>query len=254
MDFTRKELVHTVEGAEHVVVEGDHVYSTEQGPLGFRIYRPRAASAKSPAVIFASGLPDPGVVAMLGRPLQDWASYVGWARMVAASGLTAITYANREPGDVRALVGHLRANGDALGIDPARIGVWACSGNVPTGLALFAHERLACAALLYGYLLDLDGATAVADAAAKMYFAVPSVTLDDLSRQAPMMIVRAGRDETPGLNETLERFVSAASARELPVTLVDHPEAPHGFDLIDDSARTREVIEEVLAFLRRALG
>jgi len=253
-DFTSKELVHTIAGAADVAVERDHVYTTDQGPLGFDLYRPPQATTPCPAVVFVSGLPDPGVVAMLGKPLKDWASYVGWARMVAASGIAGITYTNRGPADGAALVRHLRANAGTLGLDPARIGIWACSGHVPTALALIARERPACAALLYGYMLDLDGATSVAEAVAQFHFAVPPVSLDELPRDMPMLVVRAGRDVTPGLDATLQRFVAAAGARQLPVTLIEHAEAPHAFDLVDDSPRTHEVIEEVLAFLRRALG
>ena len=253
-DFTSKPLVYTIDGTADVAVERNHVYTTHQGPLGFDLYRPPQATTPCPAVVFVSGFPDPGIAAMLGKPLKDWASYVGWARMVAASGIIGIAYANREPADVVMLVRHLCANAAALGIDPDRIGIWACSGNVPTALGLVARERIACVALLYGYLLDLDGATSVAEAAAQYHFAVPPVTLDELPRDLPMLVVRAGRDETPGLDATLQRFVAAARARQLPVTLIDHPEAPHAFDLIDDSPRTREVIEEVLAFLRRTLA
>jgi len=253
-DFTSIALVYTIDGVDRVTVERDHGYSTEQGPLGFDLYRPPQAASPCPAVVFVNGLPDPGVVAMLGKPLKDWASYTGWARMVAASGIAAITYTNREPADVAALVRHLRENAASLGIDPARIGVWACSGHVPTALALLPRSWFAAAALLYGYTLDLDGATAVADAAKQFYFAVPPVSIDELPRELPMLVVRAGRDVTPGLNETLQRFVAAAGDRHMAVTLIEHAEGPHAFDLVDDSPRTREVIEEVLAFLRRALG
>ncbi|HWE31084.1 MAG TPA: hypothetical protein VHB97_23915, partial [Polyangia bacterium] len=76
IDFTSKTLVHTVDGAEEIVVERAHVYATDHGPLGFDVYRPRHATVPSPAVVFASGLPDPGVTAMLGKPLKDFASYV----------------------------------------------------------------------------------------------------------------------------------------------------------------------------------
>lgn len=253
-DFTSMQLVHTIDGAADIAVERDHVYTTDQGPLGFDLYRPPHATTPSPALVFVSGLPDPGVVAMLGKPLKDWTSYVGWARMVAASGIAGIAYTNREPADIAALLRHLRANAGPLGIDPARIGVWACSGNVPTALGSIARERLACAALLYGYMLDLDGSTSVADAAAQFYFAVPPVSLDDLPREMPMLLVRAGRDTTPGLDATLQRFVAAARARQLPVTLIDHAEAPHAFDLVDDTPATHAVIEQVLAFLRHALA
>ncbi|MCU0687815.1 MAG: alpha/beta hydrolase [Polyangiaceae bacterium] len=255
-DFTSKELVHSIEGAADVVVERHHVYQTEAGPLGFDLYRPAPAGGArpSPALVFVSGYPDPGLAAMLGKRLKDWASYAGWARLVAASGIAGVAYENREPADVVALVRHLRANAEALGLDPARIGVWACSGNVPTALGLVASERPACAALLYGYTLDLGGATHVADAAARFHFARPPVSLDELPRETPLLVVRAGRDEMPGLDETLVRFVAAARERGLPLTLLDHPDAPHAFDLVDDSPKTHETIDGVLAFLRRTLG
>jgi len=247
-DPTSIALVHTIPGMADVPVE-QHEYITEQGPLAFDLYRPPGA-AIAPAVILVSGLPDPGVAAMLGKPIKDWASYIGWARLLAASGMAAITYVNRTAGDVTALVHHLRDHAPALRIDPDRLAVWACSGHVPNALALLAHERFAAAALLYGYTLDLDGSTAVADAAKKFYFAAPPVALAELPRALPMLIVRAGADATPGLNEALDRFVAAA--RDLNLTRLDHP-GPHSFDLREDSPRTHEVIEDIVAFLRRAL-
>jgi hypothetical protein len=76
-DFTSKPLVHSIAGADDITVE-HHTYETEQGPLGFDLYRP-AGAGPHPAVVFVSGFPDPGMVAMLGKPLKDWASYQGWS-------------------------------------------------------------------------------------------------------------------------------------------------------------------------------
>jgi acetyl esterase/lipase len=243
LDPTSLSLVHPLARADVAVERHDYLPG-----LAFELYRP-ASTSPAPAVVFVSGLPDPGVVQLFGKPLKDWASYQGWARLVAASGLAAITYANRTPDDVGALVHHLRAHAGALRLDPDRLAVWACSGNAPTALALLARERLAAAALLYGYLLDLDGSTIVADAARRMYFAAPPVALADLPR-VPILVVRADRDTTPGLNETIDRFVARA---ELPLTLRTH-DGPHAFDLLDDTDATRAVIDEVVAFLGRALG
>ena len=44
------------------------------------------------------------------------------------------------------------------------MGLWACSGHVPNALSMLAGpERgyLQCAALCFGYMLDLDDSTAV---------------------------------------------------------------------------------------------
>jgi hypothetical protein len=252
-EITNQELVYTIAGADEVLVERDQLYLTDHGPLPFDLYRPKHPAPRSPAVVFISGYADPGNIARFGKPFKAWAFYRGWARLVAASGITAVTYTNREPSDVFALLRHLRANAEPLGLHATKLGVWASSGHVPLALSVIAREPLASAALLYGYLLDLDGATAVAQAAAMFQFASPKVTLEDLPAELPMMIVRAGGDQMPGLDATLRRFVAAAAARGMAVTLVEHAQAPHAFDLVDSSPRTREVIEEVLAFLRRTL-
>ena len=48
--------------------------------------------------------------------------------MLAASGLAAIAYVNHEPiADAHAILADVRRNAPVLGIDAARIGVWACS-------------------------------------------------------------------------------------------------------------------------------
>jgi hypothetical protein len=85
-------------------------------------------------------------------------------------------------------------------------------------------------------------------------FAAPPVSIDEIPRDMPMLVVRAGRDETPGLDVSIQRFVAAARERELPSTLIEHAEAPHAFDIVDDSPETHRVIDEVVAFLRRALS
>jgi hypothetical protein len=54
----------------------------------------------------------------------------------------------------------------------------------------------------------------------------------------------------PHLNETLDRFLVKALACNLPVTLANHPAAPHAFDLFDDSETSREMIRRILAFMQ----
>ncbi|MCC6996589.1 MAG: hypothetical protein IT370_18405 [Deltaproteobacteria bacterium] len=252
-DFTKLGLVHDIAGSAHVGVEAGHVYPTEAGPLAFDLYRPPHAAGPLPAVVFVSGYPDPGMAAMLGRPLKDWESYRAWARLVAASGLIAITYLNNTPADGAALLRHLHQHGAELGVDPARIGLWACSGNGPTALELLAHQAVSCAALLYPVTIDVDGATGVAELARQIHFALPALTLAELPRERPLLLVRAGRDTTPGLDPALLRFVAAARAHGLALTVLEHAEAPHAFDLLDDSPRTHELIDEVLGFLQRTL-
>jgi acetyl esterase/lipase len=185
------------------------------------------------------------------------ASYISWAELAAASGLIAVTYSNREPpADAEAVLAFIRQNAEALGIDAIRIGIWSCSGSVPTALSVLMNEpfdAFRCSVLCYGLMLDLlDGNSAVGDGAKQFGYRNPAAgkSVGDLRPKLPLMIVRAGRDEFPHLNETLDRFVSKALDCNLPLALINHAEAPHAFDIAHDSEMSREVIRRVLAFLR----
>ena len=184
---------------------------------------------------------------------------VSWGQLAAASGLVAIAYANREPAaDLDSLIQHVRQNAPALGIDANRIGVFACSGNVPLALwALMQEGRdfLKCAALLYGFMLDLDGATGVAEAAQTFRFSNPNAgkSIDDLPPAVPLFIVRAGQEQFPHLNDSIDRCLAQALTRNRPITFVNHATGPHAFDLLQDSETSREIIRQVLNFLRSQL-
>ena len=153
---------------------------------------------------------------------------ISWGQLIAASGLVAIAYTNREPAaDLDALLQHVRHNAAALGIDRDRIGVWACSGSVPLALsALMTHGRdfLKCGALLYGYMLDLDGAVGVAQAAATFRFTNPhaGTSFDDLREDLPLLIARAGQEQFPR-PERLDRPLLRKGAGAEPAGHADQP-------------------------------
>jgi hypothetical protein len=52
------------------------------------------------------------------------------------------------------------------------------------------------------------------------------------------------------LNETIDRFLVGALSHNLPVTFVNYAPAPHAFDLVDDSESSREIIRQILSFMR----
>jgi hypothetical protein len=260
---SKKAVVYRIPGMDEVQVRRDVQYrATEAGALTMDIYHPPGAErgARTPAVVVVAGFPDAGYEAKVGCKFKEMASSVCWGRLAAASGLAAITYTNREPAaDLHALLAHVRRRGAALGIDGNNVGVWASSGNVPLALSVLMREGaegLKCAVLYYGYTLDLDGSTRVAEASSKWGFVNPCAgkTVADLPPRVPLFIVRAGRDEIPHLNETLDRFVAGSLTHNLPVTFANHPAAPHAFDLFDDSETSREIIRQTLAFLRSHLS
>jgi hypothetical protein len=256
-DIRKKTVVYEMPGMDAVRILRDVEYSkSDTGAEMMDIYYPAdvESEARVPAVIIVAGYPDPGFEAKVGCKFKEMGSSVSWGRLIAASGLTAITYANREPiSSAAALLQHLRQNSASLGIDENRIGLWASSGNVPLALGLLMEgEYLKCAALCYGYLLDLDGARGVSKMSAMFGFANPCAgkSVDDLPKNVPLLIVRAGRDQMPHLNETIDRFLPRALACNLPFRLVNHSAAPHAFDLSDDSETSREIIRQVLSFMR----
>jgi hypothetical protein len=206
--------------------------------------------APAPTVLFVYGFPDP----RFAQGLRQMGAYTSWGRLLAASGLNAVAYSYREPvTDLAALLAHLRQEAGPLGIDATRLGIWSASGNVPTALHLLMTQppdTFRAAALLYGYMLD------VPEAAQQFGIGVPARgrKIDDLPRAVPLLLVRAGQDQTPLLNASLDSFVSAALARDLPLTLINQPGAPHSFDLFDDSDASRSTIRRILAFLAERLA
>lgn len=218
-------------------------------------YPPDAGDATlMPSVVIVAGFPDSGFEARLGCKFKEMGSSVSWAQLMAASGLVAITYTNLEPAaDIQSLLEYVRRNGPTLGIDGDRLGLWASSGNAPLALSLLmqeGHQYLKCAVMCYGFMLDPEGPGIVAEAARTWGFVNPCAgkSFDELARAVPLFIARAGEDQIPRLNETIDRFLHEALIRNLPITLVNHPYAPHAFDLFDDGETSREIIKQILAF------
>ena len=136
--------------------------------------------------------------------------------------MVAITYVNREPvADLHALLDHVQHNAGSLGVDADRIGIWASSGNVPLALSLLMQGEgvsFRCAVLAYGYMLDLDGTTAVAEGARMFRFANPNTgrSLDDLKPTVPLFIARAGEDQNPEAERVARPFCRGGTGPQSP--------------------------------------
>jgi dienelactone hydrolase len=234
-------LVHPLPDPDRVQVRPDLVYAHADGrELAMDVYLParRAPGTRVAAVLLVHGEADPELL----RGVRGWGQYTGWGRLLADQGMAGVAFEHRAILDAgfEAVVAEVEAALTAvgehardLGIDPERVGVAAFSaGVVLTAVVLAgAAQRVRCAALCYGPLSDLE----------------PDPALP------PLLVVRAGQDD-PGLNRTIDEFVSAAEQHELAVELVHQPEGHHAFDVADDSDASREVIGRVLGFLRGYLG
>jgi hypothetical protein len=249
--MTLKPIVHRVAGMERVRVTRDVAYG--DGVM-LDVYHPAGTSGEAPAVMIAAGYRDVGVPLTLGCNFREMEFVASLARLIAASGLAAIAYSTSAPAqDAGRVIDFVGRSGGLL-IDPGRLGIWAASGNVPVALGLLMEKRagIRAAVLSNGYTLDGAGTTAVAEAAATYGFvnATAGRTVRDLPTEVPMFVVRCGRDENPGLNDALDRFVADALSENLPVTLVNHATAPHAFELNDDTAIARHILDSAVSFLR----
>ena len=260
--IAKKAVVYAIAGMERAATRKDSVYrTTDSGPLTMDVYYPADASSRTPlpAVVIVAGYSDVG--AEKGVRLQVQGD--GDGRVVGpADGRVGVGRDRlHQQGAGRRPRGPATARSQQRGgarIDGERIGVWACSGSVPLALsALMKHGRdfLKCGALLYGYMLDLDGAVGVAQAATTFRFTNPhaGTSFDDLGEDLPLLIARAGQEQFPGLNDSIDRFFAQALALNRPVTLINHAAGPHAFDLLDDSASSRRIVRQVLDFLTAQL-
>jgi hypothetical protein len=255
IEIAKRHVVYDLPTTAEVTVRRNIPYrTTDTETLTFDLYRP-STDAVLPIVLFVTGYSDLGMRAFVGCDAKDMQSYVDWGHLIAASGLATITYTTSAPEtDVYELLGHLRQESAALGIDGSNIGLWSCSGNVPNALGVLMNVDVRCAALCYGFMMDLDGTTDVAEAAARYRFSNPFAgkSINDIPR-VPMFIARAGRDEMPHLNDGIDRFVEKALKANLPITLINHPDGPHAFDLFDDTVASRNIIEQLVRFLQLQL-
>jgi len=250
------ELVYKTDGMKHVVIEKNLHYSNIiNNELTMDVYYNKDANheALKPVVIFVTGYPDPGFSAITGLKLKEVAQYISWAKLIAASGFIALTYTNVDPViDLNSLLLHIVNNGATLGIDKDKICIWSCSGNTPNAMSLLMNKQnsfIKCAVLCYGYMPDVAESSITSDAARQFHFVNPAQHIaNDL--KTTTLIVRCGQEAMPGLNASIDKFVVTALARNLPITLINLPHAPHAFDIVDNSEYSHEAIKCILSFIK----
>lgn len=256
-------VVLAVPGMERVTVRSDLVYSTPEGgaPLKADVYLPPDAvkGRRYPVVLLIAGGAE---------NTKEWGIYKSLGRLLAASGFAAVPFNHRlryprrqyEQGeaDVLAVLDFLRRNSESLAVDPDRVGALAFSGGGPM-LSVFLRRSIPGVRCLAGYyaFLDTDHVDpAEAGASVDVIHAFSPLRrfLEKPEALPPLFIARAGRDDIPGVNASIDRFVGAALERNAPVALVNHPTGVHGFDHRNDDARSREILRLTLEFLRSHLS
>ena len=264
-DLVMKPVVYSLPGMDKVTVKSDLKYTTTGNPhLLMDVYTPPGLQkgARRPAVLFIHG--SAGAEARA----KDWGIYVTWGRLVAAGGLVGVTFTHRlgfpkpllseAAADVESAVNYLRANADALGVDRDRICLAAYSGGGPL-LSAAVRERPAYVRCLVSFYAFLDVRQSESHR--------PHETAETLERfsplaqlsggadgLAPLFVARAGLDQIPTLNDSIDRFVREAVTKNAALTVYNHPRGVHGFDNQTPDARSREIVRAALDFMRTHLG
>ena len=250
-------IVHRVPGTDRVHVDRGRPYKTVSGgTLLADVYRPADAAAPCPAVVLIHGGPVPG-----GSTPKDMGCFVSWGETLAASGLAAVTFNHRFYGgaqlleaarDVEDAVAWVRSQAVELGIDSTRLALWAFSGGGPfLSLALREGAPSLRALVAYYAALDLREKSPDPDASISdgdRLVLSPAHHVESGRPVPPVLVARAGLDH-PFLNATIDRFIAAALASNAPLEAINHPDGRHGFDILDDDPRTREIAARTIEFL-----
>ena len=241
------------------------------------VYSPRTSRGRLPAVLFVHG---GRVPPNLLTTAKDWAVYVSFGELVAASGFVGVTFNHRfytwesladSQADVMDAVKYVRDNAATLGVDPERIVLWTVSaGGIFLSRPLQERPSYLKSVVAYYSQLDLQNERKSAPASVSdetlrefspVYQLEKSVATNtagpgqrtsnagDASIFPPMFIARAGLDD-PGLNDGLDRFVQAALKHNVSVEVLNHATGHHGFDIEDDNARSREILKRTIEFLK----
>lgn len=271
LTMLRAPLVYRVPGMDAVTVrQGISYRGATEGEPRMDVYAPTslAEGERRPAVLFVHGGPISPVLPL--APVE-WGIFRGYGALAAASGWVGITFNHRyfgfdhleqAAGDLAAAIAYVREHADALGVDADRLCLWAFSGGGPL-LSDALREQPAYLRCLVAYYTVMDlrplaGAEGVPDTVSAEILRrfSPLATVEAASAgqiTTPLLLARAGQDH-PSLNAGLDAFVGAALKANMPLAALNHPAGYHSFDARNDDARTREILEVTLGFLRAHLG
>ncbi|HZI29134.1 MAG TPA: alpha/beta hydrolase [Gemmatimonadaceae bacterium] len=257
-------LVVSVPGMERVRVRENIAYTqTDDSLVRMDVYEPLDArrGERRPAVLYVHG--GTGVQY---RP-KDWGGFQARGRLAAASGFVGIVFTHRVgfpdmrlkrgAQDVAAAIDFVHRNAATLGVDPERLClvVYSAGGPLMTPYLVDAPRHIQCVVGVVPFMdmREMEFHKQLETTETLNEFS-PVLQVSASRRPVPLLIVRAGKDEIPDVNKSIDQFVPAALAANYPFAIVNHPEGGHGFETQHHSERTKEVIAQTLAFLRYHLG
>jgi len=257
-------VVYQVPGMDKVKVVQNLKYTkTDDSNVLMDIYLPpkTAAREKHPAVIFIHG------GSKTEYTPKDWGIYTSWGRLVAASGFVGVTFTHRlkypdksleiAAQDVRAAIAYVRANADKYDADPDRICLATYSAGGPM-LSLAMGGEMPFVRCLIGFYSFMDVRQSdyhkTESAETLKVFSPITYLHKDPSKIPPIFIGRAGRDEVPTMDDSIDRFIKEALLADIALTFANHPAGVHGFDNQNNDDRSCEIIRMAVEFMKAHLG
>ncbi len=262
-DIMSRRMVYQLPGMDEVQVRAGITYKTvEDGDLKLDIYLPPdlQANERRPAVLFVHG--EPWTTEAVRFDALATGQYISWGRLVAASGWIGIPFEHRNSractalpevaSDLDDLIAFVRTQIPEA--DPDRLVLWVCSGSGAYGLrAAIRHaDHIRCAVVYYAFLEPLSYRSIiepeVSDETLREFSPISALGQEGVTIP-PVLIARAGKDH-PELNETIDRFAAEALRQNVALDLFNYADGQHAFDILDDTERSRSIIQQTLAFMR----
>ena len=172
------------------------------------------------------------------RTLIDETPYVSWAQLIAASGMIAITYQGTVvcEEDFIDLAHYIKKQETFLGVNSRMIGILAGEAGIVRFAVTISTRiediplQIRCAVCRIGRLPP------------------PSEFAPDF----PVVILNAGQGHD-GIKHSVERYVKDATNLEINYKILEYTDGVHKFDVRQNTPKSREIIQQIIAFYKEEL-
>lgn len=250
--MVKKKIYYTVPENKDVYIYKNIVYTGEErAPLGCDVYSPAHNDTTYPCVILMQGdAPD-----FMLKHSKNWGIFESYGRLLADSGFTTVAFTrrssqnekhyNRAEEDITALINFIREHAHSYNIDKDNIIIWTFSFGALLGLSwALPRPKAYIKGIIsyYGLLASKDPRHSPVDSLGTMK-----------SLDFPVLLVKPEKD-MQRIKESNDLFYTIAKDKGIDITMLSHPQGKHGFDMMNDDERTREIIKETLEFVKRCGG
>ena len=236
----RAQCKFIVPGMDAVETHSHLTYATRDGSVQRYDVYSAAPERTGGVVLLVHGGPIPGD---LQATPADWGLFQSLARMLAASGISAVMFNHRFFSPELAPVAMNDIEDLLLHLGSERVCLWVFSGGGSL-LARLLRSTPASVRCVVAYYAALRASTSE--------FSAADAIQENTGWIPPMLVARAGLD-MPQLNEMIDNFIAVALKKNTTLDVMNHATGQHGFDFRDDNERTREILGRTVEFVRTYL-